>query len=229
MKAQKKQQRKRSGLNLLLIMSLSVAFIGCEQKGESKGVVGPSGNVTIKSAPYSNGAVALFTNPAVRKIASLFLIPSAHAAAINDFQFCITKMKIKGSVDGAASVSTEAILGLVDISNPDVEQLMGDGSIQIPEGTAISELSLEVHKDAENCSAADFSVSYQGVKLNKDLEFKFKFDPAITINHGDTLLLGLDNVAKAFEAAADAGQLDDQKIGAYLQANMLPGTGEEVQ
>lgn len=214
--------------HIVFVLSLSLVFMSCNSKKDSSPVSSgtTSGTVSIQSTPYTNdGSVALFMNPTVKKVANLFLIPSSYAATVTDFQFCITKMKIVSSVGGAPGTSQEAILGLIDVSDPTVIQTWGD--IQIAEGAAISELHLEVHRDPENCSAADFSVSYNGTTLNQDLEFKFKFDPAITANHGDTLSLGLSSIAKAMEDASLAGQFNDQQITTFIEA-ASEGTGEEL-
>lgn len=155
----------------------------------------------------------------------LFLIPSAHAGAVTDFKFCITKLKIVSSADGVAGTSQEAILGLVDVSDAAVSNSSW-GKIEIAEGATVSEVHFEVHHDSENCSAA-YSASYNGTTITQDLEFKFKFDPAITVNHGDTLTLGLSKIAKAFEDAKNAGKLNNVDISAYMQANPAVGEGTE--
>ncbi|MBT4791661.1 MAG: hypothetical protein HON90_08835 [Halobacteriovoraceae bacterium] len=212
-------------LNLLIKLTmLSMVFTACEQASESSPSTSSTANVTFQSAPYTNdGTVALFTNPSLKKIQNFFL-PLAYADVVSDFQFCITKLKVVSSVDGAAGASQEAKLGTVDVSSSTTTQNWG--TIAMADGAVISEVHFEVHKDPELCGGDDFSVSYEGQTITKDLEFKFKFDPAVKVSNGKTLTLGLGKIAKAMETAKLATKFNDIEIGAYMEATVV-GTGSE--
>jgi ribosomal protein L33 len=213
---------------LLLMLSLTLMVTSCNLDGGSSPIAKTrrTGNVTVQSGAYTNdGSAVVMNHPVLRGIQNLLLIPPAYAAAVTDFQFCITKLKVVSEVDGAAGASSEAILGLVDVSDPNADTIWGN--IELPEGAQVSEIHFEVHQDSENCSGANYSVSYNGKELTKDLEFKFKFDPAISIQNGDTLDLGLSVIAKAMEDADAAAQFNDAQIGNYVEVNTI-GTGEKL-
>lgn len=216
-------------LTILVLTLVMIINTSCIQQEDDSGLGtsgGNPGNISIESAPYTNdGTAAFFMNPTFRKLQSLFLVPPAYAGVVTDFKFCITKLKVVSTADGAASGSQEAILGLVDISDQNVSNSWGN--ISLEEGSSVSEIHFEVHYDSENCSAVTYSTSYNGQTITKDLEFKFKFDPAITANNGDTLSLGIGKIAKAMEDAHAAGKFNNTDIGAYMEATVI-GTGEEL-
>ena len=212
-------------MKALMLLTLILGFVSCEQdKGSdlSKSSSGTS-SVTIQSSAYSNdGSVVL--SPTIQKLNNLLFMPSAFAATVSDFQFCITQMKVVTVGEAAAGSSQEAILGLIDVSDPSA--ITNWGTIELADGAQISEIHFEVHQDSENCSGANYSVSYNGQELTKDLEFKFEFDPAISIQNGDTLTLGLSTIAKAMEDASFAGQFTNENIGSYME-NAQVGTGSK--
>lgn len=210
----------------LFLTLIFILFTGCQDT--SSNPVGSSGGnpatVTIQSGSYTNDGTIVM-HPAIKKLQNLFFIPSAYAGAVSDFQFCITQLKVVSSVGDAPSASQEAILGLVNVSDPNA--VSNWGTIELEEGATISEIHFEVHYDPQNCSAATFSASYNGQTLTKDLEFKFKFDPAISISQGATLELGLSQIAKAMEDAYAAGHFNDSQISNYLDST-VEGTGTEL-
>lgn len=214
-------------MKFLLSVTMSVLFLAsCNSAEEGLIPTGNSVGVTIQSSAYTNdGSTALMNSPILQFLQNHVLVPTAFAASVTDFRFCVTKMKVVTSVDLLPPVSTEAILGLIDISNPLVDTLWGE--VNLPEGASISEVHFEVHSDSENCQGENYSVRYNGQSLTKDLEFKFKFEPAINVNNGDTINLGLNEIAKAMEDASSAGSFNNENIGNYLQVNTI-GTGEKL-
>lgn len=207
---------------IIAIISLTITlFSGC---GGTTG--GNPVTATIVSGAYTNdGSVAKANIPFIKFLNSILPINIALAAPVSELKFCITKMKTVTSVDGVAGSSREAILGLVDVSDSTISSNWGN--INISDGESISELHFEIHQDAENCSGADYSLIYNGVKITKDLEFKFKFDPAITVEHGSTLQLNLNVIAQAIENASLASELTNEQISNYLQTNTI-GTGDKL-
>lgn len=200
---------------------------GCNGKdGSGAFTPGTTGSVvTIQSSAYTNDGSAVAAFQSKIKFLKELIFEKAYAAPVTNFEFCITQMKVVTEGDSTAGASQEAILGLVDVSNANLSSDWG--TIELNEGDTISEIHFEIHKDAENCGGADYSVSYNGQKLNKDLEFKFRFSPALIVNNGDTINLQLGVIAKAMEDATAAGQFNDEQISNYLQVNTI-GTAEEL-
>ena len=121
--------------------------------------------------------------------------------------------ELKLSVDGPCEVTSSSF--------------EAPGNVELTDGETVSELQIELHRDPENCSGVNYSLLYNGSELTKDLEFKFRFDPAITAQNGDTLQLDLSVIAKAIEDASSAGQLNNEQISNFLQANTI-GTGQKL-
>jgi hypothetical protein len=200
----------------MMIALMNLIGVGCGQKADdSGGTTGgnPNIKIPIQSDVYTNdGSLVLFKSPYIRNIQNLFLIPSSYAAPITDFRFCITQMKI---VTESGAESPEVILGLIDVS--DQNTVTSWGSVKLPEGDPISQISFEVHYDPERCEGVDFSTSYNNQQLSVDLEFKFNFSPAVSVNAGDTITLGLSKIAKVMQDASDAGHFNDTDIKDYVE------------
>jgi len=175
-----------------------------------------NGLIKLDSTPYTN--VRSFFGHSIARF----------GWSVSEFKFCVTKLKLvaRGGSPVAyqGNPDIEVILGLIDVSNENATTTWGQ--VEAPVEFDLEEMRVEVHKDAERCSGADYSVIYNGTKLDKDLEFRFAFNPPIRLNAGDTLKLGLTNIAIAFQQAANAGQLTNELIGNYLTAE-TKGTGTE--
>ena len=85
-------------------------------------------------------------------------------------------------------------------------------------------MTVELHKDKESCGGQEYSIAFNGSKLNKDLEFKFI--PPVTVAAGDTLKLKIDEIAKALIGAYDAGKLNDESVSEYLK-DTTEGSGSK--
>jgi hypothetical protein len=199
-------------LSVLALLSTSCGKKDDSSSSSSKGGSGDPVAVNLKSGSYSAGVASLFQHPAIRRIESLFFVPSAHANPVTDFKFCITQMKVDTTASGGAQ---EVTLGLIDVS--DQNAVTSWGEITLPEGESIKEISFEVHYDPEKCGGAEYSVSYNGQQLTADLEFKFKFPAGLVVNAGDSITLGLSTIAGVFQTASDLGHFDDELIKDYAE------------
>lgn len=199
---------------LLGIVFVSLASVAVSSCGSAITDVQSTstGSVTLKSDAYSTSAKPTADSQA------------KYAGTVTDFQFCITKIQMTNSGGTDVGVgSIEAVLGLVDVSDSTVPTEWG--VLEIPVDFTLSELTVEVHRDPENCSQADYSLSYNGNQLLQDLEFKFTFNPAISLNDNDVLSLAMSNIATTFQTAADAGTLNDENITSFIES--LTETGQE--
>lgn len=199
----------------LFVLTLATSLVtGCDRKKDEQSPVDEgtvsTGDVTLQSASY--GAAGLLLT----------------AANITDFKFCVTKIEMEdesgGAVEDEGSSSIEADLGLIDLSDP--ASTTAWGTISIPVDFTLSALKIEVHKDAEKCAGADYSVSFQGKTLSRDLEFEFEFNPPVPIVAGDTLTLAIDNIATALSDADAASKFDDEQVSEYLNET-AKGSGDK--
>lgn len=150
------------------------------------------------------------------------------AVAVSDFRFCVTKLKLKNKNGDAVSGSDgseeiEVRLGLIDISNSAASTYWGQ--VDIPVGYALGELRVEMHRDPELCSGADYSLVYNGVSITKDIEFRFNFSGDSLLEAGDTLRLGLSGIVAAIDQAYQQGKLNNEQIAEFLNESVA-GTGE---
>ncbi|MDH5561518.1 MAG: hypothetical protein OEY59_11770 [Deltaproteobacteria bacterium] len=233
-----------SKLNLIYIYFLlgsilTLSLIGCADSGTVSGNTTPTpttsttGSVTLKSAPYTVGRAASVNYAPQYVIFDPSADITADTAALTDFKFCITQLKLtadpsndatSGVIGSAPVGAIQAIVGLVDVSDPTTDTNWA--TLDIPVGFMLSELAVEVHTDPENCSQAPYSLSYNGTQLTQDLEFKFTFFPSVQLDPNDILNLSLSKIAGTFQAADTAGQLDNQNITAYIEGLSEVGTEE---
>lgn len=204
----------------LIVAALSTLTSGC-------GTTIGNPVVVLESTPYDNAGAPLF----ISNLSRTLLSPDASQAAItavSDFRFCLTKLKLKNAdghfvkKDGAESI--EAKLGLINVSDPTASKTWGE--VTVPSDFLLRELKVELHHDPQICDGADFSVSYNGQSIRKDLEFKFKFDPPVALAGGETFQLNLSNIAAAFGQAQTANSLNDEDISDFVN-DTIEGSGKK--
>lgn len=193
--------------NKLMSFLLLISVIGCDG-GTTTGNIGL---ILLKSVPYTASYAKIKKSEKVNSM------------ALSDFKFCITQIKLENEDGDSVGGSIEARLGLIDVSNN--TSSIEWGTVEVPVDFQLSKLTVEIHKDSETCSGADYSLSYKGTQLNQDIEFSFRFSPAISLDDSDVVTLGLTNIAAAIESAYDAGELDDAHITSYLES--IEGEGDE--
>lgn len=207
--------------NVFILILLSIFLvIGCNN-GETTGTSG--GNpiiISVESKPYTNDGSAVKSARLVR--GDTMPLSTKRSSVITSFQFCITKLKVKLSGEGALGASQEAKLGLIDLSNQN--ETVNWGDIELSDNSTITELYFEVHRDPELCLGEDFSVKYNSASITKDLEFKFRFSPPIVIDRGGILTLGVDQIAKSIEDAHQAGDFNNSNIGPYIENTFGDGS-----
>lgn len=204
----------------LLVAALSTLSSGC-------GTTIGNPVVVLESTPYDNAGAPLLISNLSRTLLSPD-VSQAAITAVSDFRFCLTKLKLKNAdghfvtKDGAESI--EAKLGLINVSNPTATKTWGE--VTVPTDFLLRELKVELHHDPQLCGGADFSVSYNGQSIRKDLEFKFKFDPPVALVGGETFQLNLSNISVAFGQAEGANALNDEDIADFVNDN-VEGSGKK--
>jgi len=212
----------------LLVATLGLlALAGCKAKD----------NATVASATTTTpGVVTITTTGPVTLSSKAITVPAANmsgapnlaVSGLTDFKFCITQIKMLDASgdtvqDSTGASAMTAVLGLVDVS---AGSSIPWGTVTVPTGFLLGELAVEIHRDPENCSQAQYSLSYNGVQLQKDLEFKIKFSPAIQLDSNDLIGVNLDTLVTMFKDAYAAGALNDEGIGAYVERMSATGTDD---
>ena len=198
--------------NITSIVSFGAAFLlqGCGAKTAALG----NGTVAVGSKAFATAAGA-----------TAFALPE-----VSEFKICVASIKLVGP-EGKAHIEQEGNVqsgddnddavessddraeikfspGLIDLS---AGKEVSWGSLKIPTGFSLSKLKIKVKKDKEKCGV-DYSVRFNGQEANEDIEFKWKFNPAVAIDANTSqLTLSFASVVSALRAAAEAGSLDQMK------------------
>lgn len=145
---------------------------------------------------------------------------ASHWVVVSSLSFCVTKLKVEAE-DGEAikgeddNEFIEARLGLIEPGAGSTA--LSWGTANIPVGTELKRIKVELHKDPELCGGAEYSVSMNGSTISKDLEFKFAFPSGTTVQAGDVITFDLQNIVDALKQAYDASAFNDEEIGHYLE------------
>lgn len=202
------------GLRLLFSFSILSSLALLSACGKSSGSTG----VSFTASAYTDGGREFAPMP--------FPVTLFPSRAPSDFKFCSTKLKLKDSSGAAVggADSLEIVMGLVDVGTGAADKTLA--TVAIPVDFSLGKMEVELHRDPQKCSSADYSVRYNGQQLTKDLEFKFKFDPAVTVKQGDTLKLAFTTITSALKAAQNASAFNDENIASYLQST-TEGSGSK--
>ncbi|MBC7691569.1 MAG: hypothetical protein H7222_07350 [Methylotenera sp.] len=174
---------------LFLIASSSLTLSACG-KGD--------GSVTVQSAAYpTSGAASVQSNS--RDAATV-----TPTATVTDFKLCIKTIKLEDE-DGKAQKEEdqEEIVfspGLIDVT-AGIEKAWGN--VKVPVGFKLSRIRIKVKKDQALCGVS-YSLSFNGQTTPEDIEFRFKFDPAVDFEDGNTLNLSLNTVVSKLRQAIDS-------------------------
>ncbi len=205
----------------LLLSITSAALTGCGAG---------TGDVTLSSGAYSTtGAVTLAASQLGLDPGAQFL-SAFQAATVSDFKFCVKRVKLENE-DGSAQ-KKEGEKG--DGGEADVDDIkfapglisVGSGTavdwgaVNIPVGFKLRKIKVKVKKDSDLCGV-NYSVKFtsgsgsctSGCETDQDVEFKWKFEPALDLDSGTRALeLSLSTVVTALRAWADSptGSLKDK-------------------
>lgn len=98
--------------------------------------------------------------------------------------------------------------GLIDLTD---SQTKSWGEIQLPVGFRLKKLIIIVKKDEKKCGV-DYSLNYNGYKSEQDVEFKWKFEPAIDLEAAtESLQLSFNSVVARLKEAVQSGSIEKLK------------------
>ena len=160
---------------------------------------GKSGSVTL---------VAKNSDPVFSKAA---LVESPGISSTSPFKICIKKVSLEdeagedhgnGSSDGETDEEKNEIefsVGEVDLST------LGSGDVTLgtipdaPVGFKISKVKIKIKK----FGSCTHSIEYGAKTTNADVEFRFRFSPAVELLSGDTLDLYFSQIASVISSTDD--------------------------
>ncbi|MBI4924925.1 MAG: hypothetical protein HY843_03290 [Bdellovibrio sp.] len=165
-------------------------------------------DITISSDSFSlAGLGAIFiTSPEVY-----------FATSVNEFKFCVKRIKLEDEDGNAKKKDGETgddgekdpedirfAPGLIDLSAGVVKDW---GTVNIPIGFKLKKIKIKVKKDKTLCGV-NYSVRFNTQEASEDIEFKWKFSPALDLTNAvSALKLSFSTIMSTLRAAADAGTL----------------------
>lgn len=204
-----KHSYRRYLLTSLAVIS-TVPITGCGKK---------AGDVTVESATFNTSGEALLAreklNPNSEALARFY--PDEIVAAVSptttvtDFKICVRKVKLENE-DGKTEQKDdqdeiEFKPGLIDLTAGTAKSW---GTMNVPVGFKLKKIKIKVKKDKDLCGV-DYSIKFNSATTDQDVEFKWKFEPAIDLDAGNKLSLALATVVSALRQAGDAGTLSSLK------------------
>lgn len=196
---------------VLLVIGISAFISGC---GKTK-----SGDVSVESGAFSTSGNALIARESLSENSELFsfLSPSdpvlalAPTTAVTDFKICVKKVKLENEDGGVEKKDDQEEIefkpGLIDLSSGAAKSW---GAMNIPVGFKLKKIKIKVQKDKDLCGV-DYSIKFNDQTTTEDVEFKWKFEPAIELEAGNALTLAISSVVSALRSAGDAGTLANVK------------------
>ena len=189
-----------------------IFFVGCAQR---------AADVTISSAAFPTSGTALSS--------VMSLAPSTTVSA---FKICVKRVKLEDADGKTVKKDNETgdagekdaddirfAPGMIDVS---AGTAIDWGKANIPVGFKLSKLKIKVKKDNTLCPGmSGHSIIFNSQSTDEDVEFRFKFNPALDLN-SDTgaLAISLNTVVGAIRAAADSNPSNfGQAIKATIESN----------
>jgi hypothetical protein len=175
---------------------------------------GKTGTVSIKSESYAtSGASSLMAD----RDSLALVTPSTN---VSDFKICVKRIRLQDedgeavSKDGETGENGEKDVddirfspGLIDLTDGLPEDW---GKVEVPVGFKLSRLTVKVKKDESVCGV-NYSVKFNSASSPQDIEFKFKFDPAVELSDGSTLNVSMAKVVEQLRLAVDSGDIASMK------------------
>ena len=127
---------------------------------------------------------------------------------VDDFKVCVKRIRMQDE-DGETVKSDDDDKndgddirfepGLIDVTNGLPAEW---GKVEIPTGFKLSRMQIKVKKDEALCGV-NYSVKFNAETTPQDIEFKFRFDPAIDVSDGSTLNISMAQVVEELRLRAD--------------------------
>ncbi|MCM2323376.1 MAG: hypothetical protein NDJ90_08955 [Oligoflexia bacterium] len=196
--------------SVILALSLLVMMTAASGCGSSTEVMISSKAVSFTDATGRVGADALSVGFTLGDGPSIALVDAT------DFKLCVRRIKLFDEDGKAVKKDDETGLngekdpddisfapGLINIQNGVAQDW---GVANVPAGFQLTKMTVKVHRDEGLCGVP-YSVKFNDVTQTEDVEFKFRFSPAIDLDD-DTgaIALSLDAVVSALRNAASLGE-----------------------
>lgn len=185
------------------------------------------GSCCLGLALVSSGCGQGVTGEVKVQSESLSIPQSAVSAAeaetqATEFKICVRRIRLERDDDESATSKesgtdeadedgyVEFSPGLIDLTDGKSKDW---GEIRVPVGFKLKRIKIKVQKHEQLCGV-DYSLKYGAATTNRDLEFRWRFNPEVELKDGSTVKLELEKAIAAIRAAAQAN--DFNKVKDYL-------------
>jgi hypothetical protein len=138
------------------------------------------------------------------------------ASSIEEFKFCVSRVRLETEEEKNASDASsteeddndgkaiEFNPGLIDLSSGAAADW---GQLVIPEKAKVVRIKIKVKKNEALCGT-NYSLIYNGLSTPRDIEFRWKFDPAIDVDGTTSALrLSFQEIVAALQTSAMSDEL----------------------
>lgn len=141
--------------------------------------------------------------------------------SVTEFKFCIKEVRLENDDDvaivgtsGAADVRFTP--GLIDVTSGNANKW---GDVFLPVGFTLKRIKIKMAKDESGPCGVDYSVRFNGVESDEQIEFEWRFSPSISFTE-DTpgITLSLQDFVNALITANDASTLDSDSLKTTIEA-----------
>ncbi|MBI3534146.1 MAG: hypothetical protein HY072_01490 [Deltaproteobacteria bacterium] len=207
--------------NLFLVFILLIVPSLLFQTGCGTTVGNPvTSDITISSDAFSLAGLGAIFMTAEKQ--EFITSPEVYfATSVTEFKFCVKRIKLEDEDGNAKKKDGETgddgekdpedirfSPGLIDLSAGIVQDW---GTVNIPIGFKLKKIKIKVKQDKTLCGV-NYSVKFNTQEANEDIEFKWKFNPALDLTNAvSALKLSFSTIISTLKAAADAGTLSKIK------------------
>lgn len=154
----------------------------------------PSSSFSLKSSSYNvNGSFLAYRLFGLR-------------GTVSEFKFCVKRVRLETETDdtvgGDSNGEIDIDVGLVDASSGNEVTW---GTTDLPTDFTLKRAKVKMSKDSDLCPG-DYSVRFNGVETDEEVEFEFNFEPAVRVDEASSqitfaLQLFVDSLLEADDAS----------------------------
>lgn len=140
------------------------------------------------------------------------------AANLSEFKVCVRSIRLENDDDEVVSDSqgnTDINFrpGLIDLSDGQVRQW---GAATLPVGFALKRIRIKLHDD-ENLCQSDYSVRFNGVQTDEEVEFRWIFPNPVAVDAETDIELPLQAMVDELLGALAAGPVNSEDLKQLLE------------
>lgn len=166
-----------------------------------------TGNALVGSASFNTSGNTFVSIPSALSLYEVFA-----ATNVSSMKFCVKKIQLIDENDSVRRKNDDEEIdfmpGLIDVSNGR-EALWGYA--EVPVDFNLKKIWIHIRKDELLCNV-DYAFKFNDFTSDNNIVLKWKYNPAIELNSGDTITLDLSAVVGNLRTSADSGSLSSNTL-----------------